>query len=351
MDVDPYAWQLIPVGGGGPVTPNYMELSEDATYYLSSNGSYLEPNNSISADYETGDLDDNNATLSSSESQFSMWNIEKVAGQNYVYIRNLSSNAYLGKAFGTLQLVNSKSEAGKYYIFEDGSIQDSENEKYIAVTGDKVSGTVSVSSTKGTWTFAEVSEYAKSITLNADGYATTCMPFNFTVSEGAEIYGTINVQEYEDYTTIKVFRTDIAQAGQGYIIKGEPKGESQYNKSVTLTLTNDEVNAVSSMLGTLIRQTGVCSALRYDYYGFKGDEFVLASSENIPANKAVYIPESASSVMRMSLGFDEGLTTDILGLTPSASTQQPIYDLQGRSCKSHNLQGLYLQGGRKMIRR
>ena len=339
-------WSIESAGSSTPETPAYMELSENTTYYLSGNGFYLERNNSTSANFETGALADNNAYINGSKTLYGMWSIEKVNNENYVYLRNLSSNAYLGSASDALQLVKDNSKAGKYYIFEDGSIQDSETEKYIAVTGDKISGThLSITNTKGTWTFAEVTDYTKAITLNAYGYATTCMPFNFTVSEEAEIYGTKDVHDYGDYTTLEVYSTKKAQAGQGYIIKGEPRAE------VTLTLTTEEVNAVSSMLGTLIRQTGVCSALRYDYYGFKGDEFVLAASDNIPANKAVYIPASASSVMKMSLSFDEGLTTDILGLTPSASTQHPIYDLQGRSCMGQSHKGLYIQSGRKMIRR
>lgn len=346
-------WAFESIGGGE--TPTYKDLSETILYRLSGQGMYLEAGQNLSMSYADGSLDNSNLSISGSKSQFDMWTIRKVEGENYVYFRHARSNAYLGKAVSSsLNLVADIAEAGKYYVYDNGSIQDSESKNYIAVTGDKLTGLQLNITTEATaWSFA-VADFEYTLTLNDYGYATTCMPFNFTVSEGAEIYGTTDVHDYSDYTTLKVHQVEgVAQAGQGYIIKGEPRAEGEPQKTVTLTPTTSEADdeAESSMLGTLIRQTGVYAALGYKYYGFKGDEFVLASSDAIPANKAVYIPELASSVMKMSLGFDEGLTTDILGLTPDASASQPLYDLQGRSCMGQSHKGLYIQNGHKMIRR
>lgn len=275
-----------------------------------------------------------------------LWLAENAGTYNYKYLRHANSGLYLGKLNNnTLTLVESADNAGQF-ILNSGSLLEVSEENYLT------QGALTQTKTSSAWN--KVGEATITLPLNDYGYATTCMPFNFTVSEGAEIYGTIDVHDYSGYTTLKVHQVEgVAQAGQGYIIKGEPRAEGEPQKTVTLTPTTEEADdeAESSMLGTLIRQTGVCTALGYDYYGFKGDEFVLASSENIPANKAVYIPASASSVMKMSISLDEDLTTGILGLTSETSTQQPIYDLQGRSCMRQSQKGLYIQGGHKMIRR
>lgn len=299
--------------------------------------------------YEDEELSNLVVSVDDKSDMNNIWQAVQAGEGNLMYLRHANSEQYLSKKQndGTYTLVATTEQAGKFSK-EGDSMREGDN--YLTITDGNLTTSNEPSAI---WSrTAEVD--VVTLTLNDYGYATTCMPFNFTVSKGAEIYGTTDVHDYSDYTTLKVYQVEgVAQAGQGYIIKGEPRAEGEPQKTVTLTPTTSEADdeAESSMLGTLIRQTGVYTSLGYKYYGFKGDEFVLAASDNIPANKAVYIPASPSPVMRMSLGFDEGLTTDILGLTPSASTQQPIYDLQGRSCKSHSLQGLYLQGGRKMIRR
>lgn len=278
-----------------------------------------------------------------------IWQAVQVGEGNLMYLRHANSEQYLSKKQndGTYTLVATTEQAGKFSK-EGDSMREGVN--YLTIADGNLTTSNEPSAI---WSrTAEVD--VVTLTLNDYGYATTCMPFNFTVSEGAEIYGTIDVHDYSGYTTLKVHQVErVAQAGQGYIIKGEPRAEGEPQKTVTLTPTTSEADdeAESSMLGTLIRQTGVYTALGYKYYGFKGDEFVLASSDAIPANKAVYIPASPSSVMRMSLGFDEGLTTDILGLTPDASASQPLYDLQGRSCMGQSHKGFYIQSGHKMIRR
>lgn len=295
--------------------------------------------------YNSGVQTDFNAVVDTKTDYNDLWVAENVGTYNYRYLRHANSGLYLGKLNNnTLTLVESTDDAG-LFILNNRSLLEVSEEKYLT------QGALTKTTTASAWN--QAGEASITLTLNDYGYATTCMPFNFTV-EGAEIYGTTDVHDYSGYTTLKVHQVEgVAQAGQGYIIKGEPRAEGEPQKTVTLTPTTEEADdeAESSMLGTLIRQTGVYAALGYKYYGFKGDEFVLASSEAIPANKAVYIPESASSVMRMSLGFDEGLTTDILGLTPDASASQPLYDLQGRSCMGQSHKGLYIQSGHKMIRR
>lgn len=335
-------WSLESAGSSTPETPAYMELSENTIYYLGGNGLYLEPNNSISADYETGDLANNNAIISGSKSQFGMWSIETVVGQDYVYLRNLSSKAYLGKATGALQLVKDESEAGKYYIFEDGSIQDSETNQYIAVTGDKLSGTeLSISSTKGTWTVTEATDYTMTLSLNSYGYATTCMPFNFTCA-GGRIYAVRELRQ----GVMLLNETIVAKAGEGYILQGEP------NATITLAISSDDAdaNAESILTGTLIRQTYVYTTIGDYYFALNNEGFRRASSEAVPANRAILIPEQGTLVSAFAFNFGGDIATGIEALRPTTSTTgTATYDLQGRTARSA-AHGMYIMNGSKVIR-
>lgn len=350
-------WILESIGGGeggGPEESSYMTLSEDEFYHLKGKeGMYLEVDKDVSEIYGNSTLNGANASIFGSQSPFGLWRIKKEEGKDYVYLHNASTNAYLGQANGTtLSLVVSKDEAGKYYIYDDGSIYDSENNKYVAVTGRKIEETLSILNEKPdiNWQFISNS-YVHSLTLNTSGFATICLPFNFTC-EDAVIYAATFVDDANNI--IKLQETGVGKSGEGYILFGTPES----NVALTLDCSSAfDGNEESILTGTLIRQTSVHSTLKgedttengFYYFGFKGDGFVPARSENVPANKAIFIRPTDSQASAFTFNFDEEGTTGMATIT-TAGTNKTAFDLQGRVCNGAKCNGLYIVGGRKVLR-
>lgn len=178
--------------------------------------------------------------------------------------------------------------------------------------------------------------------LTAEGYATTCLPFNARIPEGVmALYAT---DLADGKMLLEEVTGDVLPKGTGVLVKGS--GESiVWGASVAEPTADVSGNKFT---GTLKATTvDAKSVLTLGYTTKDGEKklgFWLFTGTSIAANRA-YVADAAGS---RGVTFDDVVPTAIAEVPFTDAADAAVYDLQGRRV-SVQRPGLYIRNGRKYI--
>lgn len=177
--------------------------------------------------------------------------------------------------------------------------------------------------------------------------ATTCLPFNASNVEGAEVY-TGKLNDAKDVLNMTKFEGGIP-ANQGVVLVGTAD-----KATITIGATTAAISE-NDLLGTIANIAFTDDAPRTNYLVFgknnntAGFYAPSASVASIPANKA-YLETSALSAAAIALNFNgttTGVNTVVLG---ENGVNAPVFDLSGRRVAAPVKGGVYIQNGKKFIK-
>lgn len=177
--------------------------------------------------------------------------------------------------------------------------------------------------------------------------ATTCLPFNASNVEGAEVY-TGKLNDAKNVLNMTKLEGGIP-ANQGVVLVGTAD-----KATITIGATTAAISE-NDLLGTIANIAFTDDAPRANYlvFGKSGENVGFyapsASVANIPANKA-YLNASALSAAAIALNFNgttTGVNTVVLG---ENGVNAPVFDLSGRRVVAPVKGGVYIQNGKKFIK-
>lgn len=177
--------------------------------------------------------------------------------------------------------------------------------------------------------------------------ATTCLPFDASNVEGAEVY-TGKLNDAKDALNMTKLEGGIP-ANQGVVLVGTADKATITIGATTATIGENDLR------GTIANIAFTDDAPRTNYLVFgKSNNTVgfyapSASVASIPANKA-YLETSALSAPAIALNFNgttTGVNTVVLG---ENSVNAPVFDLSGRRVAAPVKGGVYIQNGKKFIK-
>lgn len=177
--------------------------------------------------------------------------------------------------------------------------------------------------------------------------ATTCLPFDASNVEGAEVY-TGKLNDAKDVLNMTKFEGGIP-ANQGVVLVGTADKATITIGATTATIGENDLR------GTIANIAFTDDAPRANYlvFGKSGENVGFyapsASVANIPANKA-YLNASALSTPAIALNFNgttTGVNTVVLG---ENGVNAPVFDLSGRRVAAPVKGGVYIQNGKKFIK-
>lgn len=177
--------------------------------------------------------------------------------------------------------------------------------------------------------------------------ATTCLPFNASNVEGAEVY-TGKLNDAKNVLNMTKLEGGIP-ANQGVVLVGTAD-----KATITIGATTAAISE-NDLLGTIANIAFTDDAPRANYlvFGKSGENVGFyapsASVTKIPANKA-YLETSALSAAAIALNFNgttTGVNTVVLG---ENGVNAPVFDLSGRRVAAPVKGGVYIQNGKKFIK-
>lgn len=177
--------------------------------------------------------------------------------------------------------------------------------------------------------------------------ATTCLPFDASNVEGAEVY-TGKLNDAKDVLNMTKFEGGIP-ANQGVVLVGTADKATITIGATTATIGENDLR------GTIANIAFTDDAPRTNYlvFGKNGETAGFyapsASVASIPANKA-YLETSALSAAAIALNFNgitTGVNTVVLG---ENGVNAPVFDLSGRRVAAPVKGGVYIQNGKKFIK-
>lgn len=177
--------------------------------------------------------------------------------------------------------------------------------------------------------------------------ATTCLPFNASNVEGAEVY-TGKLNDAKNVLNMTKLEGGIP-ANQGIVLVGTADKATITIGATTATIGKNDLR------GTIANIAFTDDAPRANYlvFGKNGETAGFyapsASVASIPANKA-YLETSALSVAAIALNFNgptTGVNTVVLG---ENGVNAPVFDLSGRRVAAPVKGGVYIQNGKKFIK-
>lgn len=177
--------------------------------------------------------------------------------------------------------------------------------------------------------------------------ATTCLPFDASNVEGAEVY-TGKLNDAKDVLNMTKFEGGIP-ANQGVVLVG-----SADKATITIGATTATIGE-NDLRGTIANIAFTDDAPRANYlvFGKNGETAGFyapsASVASIPANKA-YLETSSLSAAAIALNFNgitTGVNTVVLG---ENGVNAPVFDLSGRRVAAPVKGGVYIQNGKKFIK-
>lgn len=177
--------------------------------------------------------------------------------------------------------------------------------------------------------------------------ATTCLPFNASNVEGAEVY-TGKLNDAKDVLNMTKLEGGIP-ANQGVVLVGTADKATITIGATTATIGENDLR------GTIANIAFTDDAPRANYlvFGKNGETAGFyapsASVASIPANKA-YLETSALSAAAIALNFNgitTGVNTVVLG---ENGVNAPVFDLSGRRVAAPVKGGVYIQNGKKFIK-
>lgn len=177
--------------------------------------------------------------------------------------------------------------------------------------------------------------------------ATTCLPFNASNVEGAEVY-TGKLNDAKDVLNMTKLEGGIP-ANQGVVLVGTADKATITIGATTATIGENDLR------GTIANIAFTDDAPRTNYLVFGKNNNTVgfyapsASVASIPANKA-YLNASALSTPAIALNFNgttTGVNTVVLG---ENGVNAPVFDLSGRRVAAPVKGGVYIQNGKKFIK-
>ena len=184
-------------------------------------------------------------------------------------------------------------------------------------------------------------------TVGEQKFATTCLPFDASNVEGAEVY-TGKLNDAKNVLNMTKFEGGIP-ANQGVVLVGTADKATITIGATTATISENDLR------GTIANIAFTDAAPRANYlvFGKNGETAGFyapsASVANIPANKA-YLETSALSTAAIALNFNgitTGVNTVVLG---ENGVNAPVFDLSGRRVVAPVKGGVYIQNGKKFIK-
>lgn len=179
--------------------------------------------------------------------------------------------------------------------------------------------------------------------------ATTCLPFDASNVEGAEVY-TGKLNDAKDALNMTKLEGGIP-ANQGVVLVGTAD-----KATITIGATTAAISE-NDLLGTIANIAFTDDAPRTNYLVFGKNNNTVgfyapsASVASIPANKAYLnasILNNATAAIALNFnGTTTGVNTVVLG---ENGVNAPVFDLSGRRVAAPVKGGVYIQNGKKFIK-
>lgn len=270
------------------------------------------------------------------------YNLKHATGLYLQQVQNgTNAQTALGGNKHNYELRNTK--AGVFKLYSDGNGWPAQVEKATS-NANYINGW----DTNSEWKIFEVNYVEVPMNLVGEQkVATTCLPFDASNVEGAEVY-TGKLNDAKDVLNMTKFEGGIP-ANQGVVLVGTAD-----KATITIGATTAAISE-NDLLGTIANIAFTDDAPRANYlvFGKSGENVGFyapsASVANIPANKA-YLNASALSAPAIALNFNgttTGVNTVVLG---ENGVNAPVFDLSGRRVAAPVKGGVYIQNGKKFIK-
>lgn len=270
------------------------------------------------------------------------YNLKHATGLYLQQVQNgTDAQTALGGNKHNYELRNTK--AGVFKLYSDGNGRPAQVEKATS-NANYINGW----DTNSEWKILEVNYV--DVPMNSAGeqkVATTCLPFDASNVEGAEVY-TGKLNDAKDALNMTKLEGGIP-ANQGVVLVGTAD-----KATITIGATTAAISE-NDLLGTIANIAFTDDAPRTNYLVFGKNNNTVgfyapsASVANIPANKA-YLNASALSNAAIALNFNgttTGVNTVVLG---ENGVNAPVFDLSGRRVAAPVKGGVYIQNGKKFIK-
>lgn len=270
------------------------------------------------------------------------YNLKHATGLYLQQVQNgTDAQTALGGNKHNYELRNTK--AGVFKLYSDGNGRPAQVEKATS-NANYINGW----DTNSEWKILEVNYV--DVPMNSAGeqkVATTCLPFDASNVEGAEVY-TGKLNDAKNVLNMTKLEGGIP-ANQGIVLVGTADKATITIGATTATIGKNDLR------GTIANIAFTDDAPRANYlvFGKNGETAGFyapsASVASIPANKA-YLETSALSVAAIALNFNgptTGVNTVVLG---ENGVNAPVFDLSGRRVAAPVKGGVYIQNGKKFIK-
>lgn len=270
------------------------------------------------------------------------YNLKHATGLYLQQVQNgTDAQTALGGNKHNYELRNTK--AGVFKLYSDGNGRPAQVEKATS-NANYINGW----NTNSEWKILEVNYV--DVPMNSAGeqkVATTCLPFDASNVEGAEVY-TGKLNDAKNVLNMTKLEGGIP-ANQGIVLVGTADKATITIGATTATIGKNDLR------GTIANIAFTDDAPRANYlvFGKNGETAGFyapsASVASIPANKA-YLETSALSAAAIALNFNgttTGVNTVVLG---ENGVNAPVFDLSGRRVAAPVKGGVYIQNGKKFIK-
>lgn len=270
------------------------------------------------------------------------YNLKHATGLYLQQVQNgTDAQTALGGNKHNYELRNTK--AGVFKLYSDGNGRPAQVEKATS-NANYINGW----DTNSEWKILEVNYV--DVPMNSAGeqkVATTCLPFDASNVEGAEVY-TGKLNDAKNVLNMTKLEGGIP-ANQGIVLVGTADKATITIGATTATIGKNDLR------GTIANIAFTDDAPRANYlvFGKNGETAGFyapsVSVASIPANKA-YLETSALSAAAIALNFNgitTGVNTVVLG---ENGVNAPVFDLSGRRVAAPVKGGVYIQNGKKFIK-
>lgn len=270
------------------------------------------------------------------------YNLKHATGLYLQQVQNgTNAQTALGGNKYNYELRNTK--AGVFKLYSDGNDRPAQVEKATS-NANYINGW----DTNSEWKIFEVNYVEVPMNLVGEQkVATTCLPFDASNVEGAEVY-TGKLNDAKDALNMTKLEGGIP-ANQGVVLVGTADKATITIGATTATIGENDLR------GTIANIAFTDDAPRANYLVFGKNNNTVgfyapsASVASIPANKA-YLNASALSTAAIALNFNgitTGVNTVVLG---ENGVNAPVFDLSGRRVVAPVKGGVYIQNGKKFIK-
>lgn len=269
------------------------------------------------------------------------YNLKHATG---LYLQQVQDGTNAQTALGgnkhNYELRNTK--AGVFKLYSDGNGRPAQVEKATS-NANYINGW----DTNSEWKIFEVNYVEVPMhSVGEQKVATTCLPFDASNVEGAEVY-TGKLNDAKNVLNMTKLEGGIP-ANQGVVLVGTADKATITIGATTAAIGENDLQGTNTVI-TLADDTRA----NYLVFGKNGETAGFytpsASVASIPANKA-YLNASALSTPAIALNFNgttTGVNTVVLG---ENGVNAPVFDLSGRRVAAPVKGGVYIQNGKKFIK-